>query len=439
MSEIIPLLLCLQPILSQTSLRQLEHVVFAMLCNPKQATMLGLSRWSEKGGSYRTIQRLYGTPIEWVQVHWLVVKAHLLKTDGVYLLAGDEVVVSKAGKKTHGVGRFYSGLAQRPIPSVSFMALSLIDVEARQSYPLCVEQILPREKTAEPEVTQAKRKRGRPKGRKDYEKSDPKLSDLLSLFQGMLGRISALLTSISVKHIVLDGKFGNYPSTWVVRKAGYHIISKMRRDADLYLPYDGPKPKRGKTPRYGQKLDYKCLDPQYLRNTRDEGAYRIDTYQMALYHKDYSELLNVVVVVKTHLTIGQRGHIVLFSTDLDLTAEQLVDYYSLRFQIEFNFRDAKQHWGLEDFMNTSQQTVTNAVNLAFLMVNLSQTMLQPYREQVPDFSVRDLKAQFRAQRYLSETLKMLPEMPETHLISRIWQRLAQFSGIRTRSRNDFAA
>jgi putative transposase len=28
-----------------------------------------------------------------------------------------------------------------------------------------------------------------------------------------------------------------------------------------------------------------------------------------------------------------------------------VDYYSLRFQIEFNFRDAKQYWGLEDFMN----------------------------------------------------------------------------------------
>ena len=140
-----------------------------------------------------------------------------------------------------------------------------------------------------------------------------------------------------------------------------------------------------------------------------------------------------------NLTTGKRGHVVLFSTDLDLTAEQVVDYYSLRFQIEFNFRDAKQHWGLEDFMNTSQQTVTNAVNLAFLMVNLSQAMLKPYRLQDPDFSVRDLKAQFRAQRYLSETIKMLPETPEPDLISRIWQRLSQFSGIRTRSHHDFAA
>jgi putative transposase len=162
-------------------------------------------------------------------------------------------------------------------------------------------------------------------------------------------------------------------------------------------------------------------------------------YQMAVYHKDYHDLLNVVVVVKTQLATGKRGHVVLFSTDLHLTAAQIVDYYSLRFQIEFNFRDAKQYPGLEDFMNTSQQTVTNAVNLAFLMVNLSQTLLIPYRDQQPDFSVRDLKARFRARRYLSETIKMLPETPEPHLISRIWQRLSQFSGIRTHPHDNFTA
>ena len=35
-------------------------------------------------------------------------------------------------------------------------------------------------------------------------------------------------------------------------------------------------------------------------------------------------------------------------------AETLIDYYALRFQIEFNFRDAKQFWGLEDFMNVDR-------------------------------------------------------------------------------------
>ncbi len=439
MSEIIPLLLCLQPILTKTTLRQLHHVVFAMLCSPNRASMLGLSRWTEKGGSYRTIQRLYLTPINWLQVHWLAFNTHWWRSDGVYLLAGDEVVVSKAGKTTHGVGRFYSGLAQRVIPSVSFMVVSLIDVERRQSYPLYVEQIMPVEKVSEPPVPAPKRKRGRPKGRKNYQKPPPTLSPLLSLFQGMLGAIRHHLASLNVSHIVLDGKFGNYPSTWTVRDAGYHIISKMRQDAALYFPYDGDKPRRGPTPRYGKKLNYKGLPTSSLRHTRYEGDYRIDTYQMAIYHKDYPDLLNVVIIVKIHLKTGKHGHVVLFSTDLDLTAEQIVDYYSLRFQIEFNFRDAKQHWGLEDFMNTSQQAVTNAVNLAFLMVNLSQVMLKPYRQQDTHFSVRDLKAQFRARRYLSETIKMLPETPEPDLISRIWQRLTRFGGIRTRPLDDFAA
>jgi hypothetical protein len=35
---------------------------------------------------------------------------------------------------------------------------------------------------------------------------------------------------------------------------------------------------------------------------------------------------------------------------LELGYEHMIDYYRLRFQLEFNFRDAKQYWGLEDFM-----------------------------------------------------------------------------------------
>ena len=107
MTEIIPLLLCLEPYLCSTTVRQLRHVVYALMCIPNRATMLGLSRWTEKGGSYRTLQRLYHNPINWLLIHWVLLKTHVLRSDGRYLLAGDEVVVSKAGKKTHGVGRFY--------------------------------------------------------------------------------------------------------------------------------------------------------------------------------------------------------------------------------------------------------------------------------------------------------------------------------------------
>ena len=70
-----------------------------------------------------------------------------------------------------------------------------------------------------------------------------------------------------------------------------------------------------------------------------------------------------------------RSHVILFSSDLTLSYAKIIDYYKLRFQIEFNFRDAKQFWGLEDFMNRGQTAVTNAVNLSFFMVNLFHHLL----------------------------------------------------------------
>jgi putative transposase len=439
MSEIIPLLMCLEPYISSTTLRQVGHVVFAMLCIPNRATMLGLSKWTEKGGSYRTLQRVYQTPMDWLQMQWVLLKTHVMGAEGVYLLAGDEVVVSKAGKKTYGVGRFYSGLHQRVIPSVSFMALSVIDVQQRQSYPLHIEQLMASKPAKKPQTAPVKRPVGRPKGSKNHVKPIPMLNSTLTVLQGMLHNVQMPIAHLGIKHVVLDGKFGNYPATWMVGEVNLHIISKMRHNAALFLPYSGDKPARGSLPRYGDKLNYSQLPPDYLISTVTDSDYRIETYQFQCYHKDYPNLLNIVVVVKIHLKTGKRGHVVLFSTDLDLTADQIVDYYSLRFQIEFNFRDAKQDWGLEDFMNISQLAVTNAANLAFFMVNLSHILLEPHRQPDPHFSVLDLKARFRARRYLSETIKMLPESPPSDLISRIWQRLSRFSAIRTRSLHDFAA
>ena len=439
MTEIVPLLICLEPHLSPTLLRQLRHVIFAMLCIPHRATMLGLSRWAEKGGSYRTLNRLYQAPIDWLNVHWSLFQRHLLRAGAEYILAGDEVVISKAGKQTHGVGRFFSGLAQKVIPSLSFMAISIIDVQTERSYPLHIQQMMPPKKSEQEVVEKPKRPRGRPKGSKNHAKSEPTLSPILVLLQGMLTRISTHIQALKVKYIVLDGKFGNYPTTWLIRHHDLHLISKMRRDAALYLPYTGEVPSRGPKRRYGDKLNYAQLPADTLVSSEVDGDYRTHIYQLEAYHRDYPDVLNIVVIVKTHITTHKRGHVVLFSTDGDLSAEKIVRYYRLRFQIEFNFRDAKQHWGLEDFMNVTEQGVTNAANVAFLMVNVSNVLLEPHRSHDPDFSVLDLKARYRAQRYLSETIKMLPETPQPDLISRIWRRLARFGGIRSPQDDAFAA
>jgi len=77
--------------------------------------MLGLSRWADKGGSYRTIQRWYRTQLPWEALHWLFFISCLLQQHE-YIIAGDEVVIGKSGRETHGLDRFFSGLQKQVIP-----------------------------------------------------------------------------------------------------------------------------------------------------------------------------------------------------------------------------------------------------------------------------------------------------------------------------------
>jgi len=142
MREIVALLQNIAPVISTTTLRQLSQVVYGMLISNGRITMLELSRWTEKGGSYRTIQRLYHTPILWLQIQWNLFTSQFHQMDREYIVAGDEVVFGKAGKETHGLGRFFSSLQNRVIPGLSFFVFSLIDVQERKSYPIQAVQII---------------------------------------------------------------------------------------------------------------------------------------------------------------------------------------------------------------------------------------------------------------------------------------------------------
>ncbi len=146
-------------------------------------------------------------------------------------------------------------------------------------------------------------------------------------------------------------------------------------------------------------------------------------------HKEFAEPLNVVLLVKTHRQTHKRAHAVLFSSDLELGYDQLIDDYGLRFQIEFNFRDAKQYWGLEDFMNVQSIAVHNAANLSLFMVNVVQVLRRPFRRDRPDFGVLDLKAYFRGHKYVAEILKLLPENPEPIVMEQIVDQIARLGSI----------
>lgn len=152
-------------------------------------------------------------------------------------------------------------------------------------------------------------------------------------------------------------------------------------------------------------------------------------------HGCFAQPLNVVILVKTHRVTGARAHVVLMSSDLPLEWERMLQYYRLRFQIEFNFRDAKQFWGLEDFMNTEKTPVTNAAQLAFFLVNASRPRLEELRRTSPHAGILDLKARWRAQCYVHATLKCLPQKPEPIFIQAILHTVAQLGAIHTQNPN----
>jgi DDE superfamily endonuclease len=432
MPDIMVLLACLRQCIEPTTLRQLGRVIEAMLSMSGRVTMRGLSRWSGKGGSYRTIQRFFNTSLNWCQLNWLLLRHHVWDADDVVLMSGDHVVVTKAGKMTYGLDRFFSSLYGKAVPGLCFLSLSLLSVKRRTSYPVVTEQVeKPCETAAQVQPTKKSRgQRGRPPGSKNRNRREVELSPSLRFIQE---HIKSLLQQIGdtfkVVYFIFDGELGHNDALQMVRQVGLHLVSKLRYNSALYFPYAGPYCGRGPQRKYGKKLDYRNIPSAYLQAMSIEEGIETNMYQLALWHKKFAEMLNVVVIVKTNVQTHKTAHVVLFSSDLTLGYAQLIDYYRLRFQLEFNFRDAKQYWGLEDFMNVKERPVYNSANLAMFMVNVSQALMRPMRVQWPAFSVNDLKAWFRGRKYVIETLKLLPDMPDAICIEQVVSQIAELGRV----------
>src|SRR6266404_6309795 len=166
MLDIMTVLACLSQCLDATSLRQLSRITEAMVSMTGRVTMKGIARWAGKGGSYRTVQRFFNTSLSWGKLQWVLIRYHLLAPDDVILIGGDDVVVTKSGKMTYGLDRFFSSLYGKTVPGLGFLSLSLISVKRRTSYPIMMEQIDKKQPANPPDVlkTKSQGQRGRPPG-----------------------------------------------------------------------------------------------------------------------------------------------------------------------------------------------------------------------------------------------------------------------------------
>ena len=182
-----------------TTIRQFSRIALAMLAMTGRVTMLGISRWTGDGGSYRTVQRFFATVLPWASLFWLFFRTHLFHPDDVYLLGGDETVVTKAGKHTPGLDRFFASLYGKPVPGLAFFTLSLISTTAAPlvSHRRRAGRAQPRRKKRRrrpklPPSRQAapKRKPGRPKGSTTKAKTSRELSPELTRIQTMIRAVA---------------------------------------------------------------------------------------------------------------------------------------------------------------------------------------------------------------------------------------------------------
>jgi hypothetical protein len=302
--------------------------------------------------------------------------------------------------------------------------LSLVSVETRAAYPLITEQLVRGDVQASaPKAAKPKNAMpGRPKGSTNKNREDVALSPFQTQLQACVRAALALTgLDLGIIYFVYDGALGNNAGLQAVKQTGLHLICKLRHDSVLYFPYAGPYAGKGKPRKYGEKLTLETLKAGHLRSTSTEKSIQTQVYQASVWHKNFPELLNVVVIVKTNLKTGRCAKVLLFSDDLALASETLIAYYSLRFQIEFNFRDAKQYWGLEDFMNVKETQVNNAANFSLFMVTFSQC-LSAKMDGINKGSMLDLKTIFRARKYTRRIINSLGKNGEPFLIDeRIFQ------------------
>ncbi len=95
----------------------------------------------------------------------------------------------------------------------------------------------------------------------------------------------------------------------------------------------------------------------------------------------------------------------LASTDINLSAHKILEYYKLRFQIEYLFRDAKQHLGLEDCQSTKKECLDFHFNMAMMTLNLARQ--ESYASGKKIFSLYDIKTHYFNEKWLENIITNL--------------------------------
>jgi hypothetical protein len=144
------------------------------------------------------------------------------------------------------------------------------------------------------------------------------------------------LKSLCINYLVTDAYYSKHEFAKVVRGSGLHQIGKLRHDAYLSWPYEGEFLGRGRPRKYdGVAITKGKLIRWKYVTTLEDGT---SMYEGIVWSRALKALVKVVILRRKEeeKTVQQA---LLFSTDVNLPASTVFEYYKLRFQIEFLFLD----------------------------------------------------------------------------------------------------
>ena len=316
------------------------HLFGLLLMLPGHATFRNMSRYSPY--HERTFARWYDTNLDWVALNKAAI-IEIVPADHEQALIIDASFVSKSGKHTYGLDRFWNGSHSRAEKGLEISALAWLDLAEKCAYGLSVEQTPP---SPEPSASESSASES---SASESSASESSASDIsapettrMDVYLDQLRRVVKAHDLTWLRYLLMDGAYSKQNFVDGVRDLGLHPIGKLRADANMRYLYQGPKrPGPGRPKTYDGKVDWSDLSRFERLDTEDED---IVLYHQVLNHVQLKRNLQVVVVVHTQ----RKRYAVLFSTDVDLDALKLYRYYKARFQIEFLFRDAKQFTGLSD-------------------------------------------------------------------------------------------
>lgn len=309
---------------------------------------------------------------DWLKFNSLVVESTCSDKRAIGF---DPSYISKSGKKTPGLGYYYSGVASKYKKGLEIGNLAVLDVDQNTAYHL--------ESVNTP--SDVSRKSG----------AGVAISLVDHYAQTIVERKDKLLKLSSI--LVVDGYFAKRKFVdAVTQQAEMEVICRLRDDANLKYLYRGKQSiGRGRPKKYDGKISVKKIDKRrakLVEDTKDYRLYEIEVYSVGLNRKItlcYIEFLKEKSEVRTVK--------LLFSTKLERCAKEIFKYYKTRFQMEFLFRDGKQYTGLENCQARSKNKLNFHFNASLTSLNVAKNILRhkSKKDQVCTYSINDLKIKFQ--------------------------------------------